>query len=149
MLRKYSNSHHKIGAILHVWRRISARSHVPKVGSLREIVSTHIGAAISLRDLRMSPTEPTTAENRRDRNGSRTSCPSASPSPVYAKSPFTWELTDPSNCIREGRRSQATHCQVRAKRRTLSVTNGWYHRQIGSKESPFHTSQTTPTRLEH
>ena len=39
----------------------------------------------------MSPTEPTTAENRRDRNGSRTSCPSASPSPVYAKSPFTWE----------------------------------------------------------
>ena len=50
MLRKYSNSHHKAGAILHVSAGISARSLIPKVGSLRETISTHLGAAISLTD---------------------------------------------------------------------------------------------------
>ena len=40
----------KEGAILHVCAGISARSLIPKVGSLREIISTHLGAAISLTD---------------------------------------------------------------------------------------------------
>ena len=40
----------KTGAILHVSTGISARSLIPKVGSLREAISTHLGAAISLPD---------------------------------------------------------------------------------------------------
>ena len=108
MLRKYSFSHHKTGAILHVSAGISARSLIPKVGSLRETISAYLGAAISL-------TDPTTI--------------------AFA--------------IGKVLRSQRTGCRMGAKRRTLSVTNGWYHRRVGSKESPFHTSQTTPTRLEH
>ena len=40
----------KEGAILHVSAGILARSLIPKVGSLREIISTHLGAAISLTD---------------------------------------------------------------------------------------------------
>ena len=40
----------KTGAILHVSTGISARSLIPKVGSLRELISIHLGAASYLTD---------------------------------------------------------------------------------------------------
>ena len=97
-----------------------------------------------MRDLRMSSTEPTTAENRRDRNGSRTSCPSASPSPVYAKSPSIWEgyflwiffLTEGARAEEKGRLvgrasvrallpdPRATPCTPRMKPNAAARKNG-------------------------